>query len=261
MIPKKIHYCWFGGNPLPKLGIKCIKSWKKHCRDYEIIRWDESNFKISECPLYVRQAYEAGKWAFVTDYVRLKVLYDFGGIYLDTDVEMLKNPDHLLEWTAFFGMQHKNTVATGLGFGAEKGALILQEMLEDYAEIPFVLPDGSYDLTGCPVRNTLVLERHGYLRENKQQILDGNILILPQEYLNPKEWASGAIKVTKNTISIHHYDASWFPEERQTEKLERWKRHKRLRLIDNIRYFPNRAAMALLGEDRYQKMKNKLSGK
>lgn len=104
-IPKVIHYCWFGHDPKPKLAEKCIKSWKKKCPDYKIIEWNEENFDISACPLYVRQAYEAKKWAFVTDYVRLKVVYEHGGIYLDTDVELKKNLDFLLNHKAYFGFE------------------------------------------------------------------------------------------------------------------------------------------------------------
>ena len=117
-IPKVIHYCWFGGNPKPKLVQKCIHSWKKYCPDYEIIEWNESNFDISSCPLYVRQAYDVKKWAFVSDYARLKIIHTCGGIYLDTDVELIKSLDSLLEYNAFFGFEDGKYVATGLGFGA-----------------------------------------------------------------------------------------------------------------------------------------------
>ena len=131
MIPKIIHYCWFGRNPKPELAVKCIKSWKKRCPDYEIIEWNEDNFDISSCPLYVRQAYEAKKWAFVSDYVRLKVVYDEGGVYLDTDVELKKGLDALLAYDAYFGFEDGTHVNTGLGFGAVKGAPILKEMMQD----------------------------------------------------------------------------------------------------------------------------------
>ena len=119
MIPKKIHYCWFGGNPLPELAIKCLESWKKYCPDYEIIEWNETNFNLDSCE-YVREAYQAKKWAFVSDYARLKVVYDNGGIYLDTDVELIKSLDRLLKNKSFFGTETTGVVATGLGFGAEK---------------------------------------------------------------------------------------------------------------------------------------------
>ena len=160
-IPRTIHYCWFGRNPLPKLAQKCIKSWKKYCPDYEIIQWNEDNYDLSAAPLYVRQAYEAKKWAFVTDYVRLQVVYEHGGIYLDTDVELIKKLDPLLQYDAYFGFEDGKHIATGLGFGAVKGAPILRELMEDYHDIPFILPDGGYDTKTCPVRNTEVFLRHG----------------------------------------------------------------------------------------------------
>ena len=117
-IPKVLHYCWFGGAPKPKNIQNCIRSWKKYCPDYEIIEWNEQNFDVSQS-LYTRQAYDARRWAFVADYARLKILYEQGGIYMDTDVELLRSLDDLLVYPAFFGFQHNNEVATGLGFGAE----------------------------------------------------------------------------------------------------------------------------------------------
>ena len=122
MIPKLIHYCWFGHNPLPKDAKRCIRSWKKYCPDYVIKEWNEDNFDISQCPQYVRQAYEAKKWAFVSDYVRLKLVHDHGGVYMDTDVELLKPLDRLLSHKAYFGFEDDGLqINTGLGFGAERG--------------------------------------------------------------------------------------------------------------------------------------------
>ena len=110
MIPKIIHYCWFGRNPKPKLAEKCIKSWKKYCPEYEIIEWNEDNYDLSSAPLYVRQAYEAKRWAFVTDYIRLQVIYENGGIYLDTDVELRKSLDPLLVHQAYFGFEDEKNI-------------------------------------------------------------------------------------------------------------------------------------------------------
>ncbi len=123
MIPKTIHYCWFGRNPKPKLAEKCIRSWKRRCPDYEIIEWNEDNYDISSAPLFVRQAYEKKKWGFVPDYIRLDLINRFGGIYLDTDVEVLKRLDCFLENKSFFGLENNKYVALGLGFGAEKERL------------------------------------------------------------------------------------------------------------------------------------------
>lgn len=210
MIPKKIHYMWFGRNPLPALTKKCIKSWKKYCPDYEIILWNEDNFDIGSCPRYVREAYECKKWAFVSDYVRLKIVHDEGGIYLDTDVELIKSIDHLLDTTAFFGFETDGgCVATGLGFGSEKGAPVLRALMADYEDIPFVKEDGSYDLTTCPVRNTRTLYRFGLVKDGGDQLLEGGVRILPSEYLSPIVYSTGKKNITKNTVSIHHYQSSW----------------------------------------------------
>lgn len=159
-IPKIIHYCWFGGGPIGEADRKCIESWQKFCPDYRIMRWDETNFDL-DCSPYVRQAYDAGRYAFVSDYVRLAVLYRYGGIYLDTDVELVKPLDELLELPGFMGFQTNNEVATGLGFGARKGNSVVQALLRDYDALDFLKADGSADLTPCPERNTRVLQALG----------------------------------------------------------------------------------------------------
>ena len=206
-VPKKIHYCWFGRGKLPRLAEKCIKSWEKYCPDFEIICWNEDNFDLNQ-NRYVREAYEAGKWAFVSDYVRLKVIYEYGGIYLDTDVELIKSLEPLLGGKGYMGFDEKGIVATGLGFAAEPGSEIIAEMLKEYDNIPFVLPDGTYDMTPCPDRNTDALKRLGMDIKNTKQTFMG-MSFLPCEYLCPMDYYTGKIKKTKNTYSIHHYCASW----------------------------------------------------
>ena len=258
MIPKKIHYCWFGRNPKPKLAKKCIRSWKKHCPDYEIIEWNEDNFDLNAAPLYVRQAYEAQKWAFVTDYVRLKVVYDHGGIYMDTDVELLKNLDFLLSYNAYFGLEDINYVATGLGFGAEKATCVLREMMEDYEDLPFILPDGSYDSTPCPQRNTNALLRCGLQKNDIKQILDGNILILPTVYMCPVSSVDGKNKKTKETMSIHWFSASWQTKEQQKRRREMVNRIKKVNRIHFITHLPNRMLMTILDRERYEDLKKRL---
>lgn len=206
-IPKVIHYCWFGKGELPKLAKKCIKSWKKYCPDYEIVCHTEDNFDLTQ-NRYLNEAYESGKWAFVSDYARLKIIYDNGGIYLDTDVELIKPIDDLVKLNGFMGFDEKGIVATGLGFGAEKGNPIVLEFLKDYDDIPFILPDGSLDLTPCPDRNTEALKRLGMdLSQKDQTFMD--ITFLPDEYLCPMDYYTGKKTITKNTYSIHHYSASW----------------------------------------------------
>lgn len=259
-IPKVIHYCWFGRNPKPDLALKCIKSWKKHCPDYQIIEWNEDNFDISSCPLYVRQAYEVKKWAFVTDYVRLKVVYDHGGIYLDTDVELIKSPNELLAYSAFFGFEYGEYIATGLGFGSEKQADILREMMADYGSISFVRSDGSYDTLACPVRNTGVLLRRGLRLDNTKQIID-DALILPSEYLCPYDGRTGYLNKTENTVSIHWYNGSWLPSERRKDHRNHYLKSERAKIIDYILHIPNRMGRKIIGDRAYDRLKKVLKRK
>ena len=206
-IPKVIHYCWFGRGALPKLAEKCIKSWEKYCPDYEIVCHNEDNFDINQNK-YAREAYDAGKWAFVSDYVRLKVLFDEGGIYFDTDVELIKPIDKLIEKGGFMGFDDNSVISTGLGFACEKGNELVGKLLKDYDDISFKLPDGSLDMTPCPDRNTKTIIELGFDISNKNQIFMG-IQMLPEDYLCPVKYYTGKKTITKNTYSIHHFCASW----------------------------------------------------
>ena len=190
-IPKIIHYCWFGGKQKPADVEYCISTWRRHLPDYEIMEWNENNFDIGNACAYVREAYSRKKWAFVSDYVRLYALEAFGGIYLDTDVELRKPLAQLLENRAWFGFEDGKHVNTGCGFGAEQGHLILRDMMDDYRDIPFVQIDGSFDILSCPQRNTGVFLRRGLVQDNAMQILEDGVLILPSDYLNPKDWKTG----------------------------------------------------------------------
>ena len=219
-IPKVIHYCWFGNGEMPSITEKCIKSWKKYCPDYEIICWNEENFDLTQNK-YMRQAYEAGKWAFVSDFARLKILHDHGGIYLDTDVELIRSLDSLLEYSGFMGFDEKGIVATGLGFGAEAQNKIVGEFLRDYDDLEFILPDGSFDLTPCPDRNTAALKRLGMDMSNTDQTFM-ETRFLPSEYLCPMDYYTGKKTITRNTYSIHHYCASWTSDvTKRTTRLKR----------------------------------------
>jgi len=206
-IPKVIHYCWFGKGKKPAIAEKCMKSWKKYCPQYKIVCHNEENFDITQ-NRYAKEAYEAGKWAFVSDYVRLKVLFDEGGIYLDTDVELIKPLDKLIEENGYMGFDDNGVVSTGLGFACEKGNELVGALLADYDDISFILPDGSYDLTPCPDRNTKTMVRLGMDLDKKDQVFMG-IQMLSEEYLCPMKYYSGKKIITKNTYSIHHYCASW----------------------------------------------------
>lgn len=257
MIPKVIHYCWFGRNPKPKLAKRCIKSWKRFCPDYKIIEWNEDNFDLSACPLYVQQAYMAKKWAFVTDYVRLKVVYENGGIYMDTDVELKKKLDSLLQYNAYFGYENGIYINTGLGFGAQKGLAILQEMMKDYQDIPFVKQDGSFDLDTCLIRNTKIFVKRGLCQDDTRQILKGNILILPTKYLCPIDYRSGLGKPSRETISVHWYAESWKSAKERAAHSEYINRERK----DYILHIPNRIALRVLGEKIYNNIKQFLKKK
>ena len=207
MIPKKIHYCWFGRNPLPELAVRCLESWKKYCPDYEIIRWDEDNYPVSKNP-YMQQAYEARKWGFVPDYARLDIVYQYGGIYLDTDVEIIKSLDDLLTESAFMGFEAADRVNLGQGFGAEAGHPLIAEMRDRYETLQFSNPDGSLNMVPSPQYQTEVLKRHGLQSGGlEQRILDAHIY--PVDYFCPKNLETGKISITANTYSIHYFDASW----------------------------------------------------
>ena len=213
MIPKVIHYCWFGRNPKPALFQRCLASWEKYCPDYEIMEWNEDNFDL-DCCSYVQEAYDAKKWAFVTDYVRLWVVYNYGGIYLDTDVEVIKSFDSLLYEQAFFGLEDNQSINTGLGFGAKKGNSVVGAMLGDYNNIHFKQVDGSLDLTTCPIRNTASIAH--LLPQN---IPANEIIRIPGAVIYPREWfcplsADGSqMQKTANTHSIHWYSATWLSED------------------------------------------------
>lgn len=206
-IPKVIHYCWFGKGKMPPLAEKCIASWKRYCPDYEIVCHNEENFDVSE-NRYTKEAYNAGKWAFVSDYVRLKVLYENGGIYLDTDVEIIKPIDDLIKDNGYMGFDDKGVISTGLGFACEKGNELVKILLADYDDISFVRPDGSFDITPCPDRNTQTMVELGLDIHKKDQIFMG-IRILPEDYLCPVKYYTGKKIITENTYSIHHFCASW----------------------------------------------------
>ena len=209
MIPKKIHYCWFGRGEKPKLAKKCISSWKKYCPEYEILEWNEDNFDIN-MNAYTKMCYEQKKYAFLSDYVRLLVVYQYGGLYFDTDVELLKNPDSLLENQAFFGFETDEHVNTGLGFGAEKRNEIVKQMVREYDK----LLDGNNGTIGCPLLNTETLLKFGMVQSGEKQRI-GNAVVYPTYCFNPRDSATGKLNKTENTYSIHWYSMSWLPKNMQ----------------------------------------------
>jgi len=215
MIPKMIHYCWFGGAPLPQLAIKCIDSWKKHCPDYEIKEWNESNFDINY-NLYVNEAYEAKKWAFVSDVARLWVLVNYGGIYMDTDCELIKPMNDFLHLDAVAGFEIAEAKIQTALMCCRAGYELFAELLDDYKTRRFILSSGGYDTTTNVTIITRYLLERGLLLNNKFQTISG-LTIYPSEYFSPKDGRTGVIAMTDSTYAVHHFDGSWFTDEQRKE--------------------------------------------
>ena len=219
-IPKVIHYCWFGGNPLSELAVKCIESWKTFCPGYEIKEWNEDNYNVRACK-YISEAYDAKKWAFVSDYARFDIIYNYGGIYFDTDVELIAPIDDILQRGSFMGMQAccrdigKNEVCLvnpGLGLAGSSGNEIFMSMLNLYRQARFYNGDGSMNKTTVVSYTTRILKEYG-LNENIFEIQNVNgIYIYPPEYFCPKNPKTREMHITRNTRSIHHFEASWKSE-------------------------------------------------
>lgn len=224
MIPKKIHYCWFGRGKKPELAEKCIASWKKYLPEYELKEWNEDNFDLDSYP-YVREAYDNRKFAFVTDVVRLYALYTEGGIYMDTDVEVLKPLDSLLDYEAVSGFESPTQIPTGL-MASRKGFPLFGELLTEYNGLHFVKQDGSLDMTTNVERITKECLNRGLVLNNKQQTVDG-FTLLPSDYLCPKSFETGKINLTKNSVTIHHFSGSWATTTQRVAKFIRRKFGKR----------------------------------
>ena len=212
MIPKIIHYCWFGGKDIPEEYKHYIETWKKYCPDYQIKEWNEKNFDLSISD-YAKEAYEQKKWAFVSDYARLKIIYDEGGIYLDTDVELLKPLDGLLNEKCFLAAEKTGYIATGLGFGAEKKNEVIRLLLDEYSNRHFVGKNGVYDHTACPKRNTKPLQKYGYKFSPNEILRVKEAIVFPPSYFDSMDAMSGKIKISENTYALHHYSASWISDE------------------------------------------------
>lgn len=227
MIPKIIHYCWFGRNPLPESAKKCIISWRKYLPDYEIKEWNEDNFDVNSIP-FTQQAYAAKKYAFVSDYARFCVLYNYGGIYFDTDVEVIKSMDDIIARGAFMGLEKgaykdgKPLVAPGLGLGVEANHPFYRTMLSTYDGMTFLNADGSQKEGTVVTTTSEVLYKEGMRPlEEIQQIL--GIWIYPADFFCPLDSTTGILSLTDNTVSIHHYDASWIDHSNFRYKLHRIK--------------------------------------
>lgn len=249
-IPKIIHYCWFGRKPKPELAQKCLKSWKKFCPDYEILEWNEDNFDVTAAPQYVRQAYELGRWAFVSDYVRLKALVEMGGIYMDTDVEVIKPLDPYLKHEAFAGFENESSIQTGL-LACEKGFALFQTFLEYYSSAVFVQPDGSVDTTTNVQILSDICRKNGLLSNGKYQEVQ-RLSVYPKEIFCPVEYDTMKLRKTRRTVTIHWFSGSWHTEE-ELEAMRQEKLQQKKEQMSNIRYT---IGTKLLGEQGYEKLKS-----
>ena len=217
MIPKKIHYCWFGRGPMPELALKCIESWHRLMPDYEYKLWNEDNFDV-HCNPYVEEAYAARKFAFVTDYVRLHALESEGGVYMDTDVEALKPYDDLLHLDGFIGYEGSKyqPIGTGTIASIPHGPWV-REQLAAYDGIHFVQSDGSYDLMTNPFRITSVMRDNGFVPDGKEQEYKG-MHIFPVDYFCPRQ-TTGEVLMTENTYCDHQFMSSWKSQDKSLKSI------------------------------------------
>lgn len=220
MIPKKIHYCWFSGKQLPKDFQHCIDSWKKYCPDYEIIRWDESNYNVT-VNSYMEDAYKEKRWGFVPDYARFDIIFREGGFYLDTDVELVKSLDDFRNNPCYFGFEDEAFINPGLGFGAEKGNPVIQKLRDMYDRLSFYKKDGTINKTPSPYYVSEKLEALGIKRNNTLQRFE-NVVIYPRIYFGVMDYYTGKIHETDHMYSIHHYSCTWMTrEEKKAEDRRR----------------------------------------
>lgn len=233
MIPHVIHYCWFGHNKKPDLIQKCIESWKKVLPDWEIIEWNESNYDVNKIE-YTRKAYEAKKWAYVVDYARFDILNRYGGVFLDTDVELIKPiPKYLFEYEAFTGFETDKNVAPGLAYASIPNQKILNILLETYQNKSFSMEETIVDIT------TNIFRKFGLKENNTFQVIE-NVAICPQSVFCAFDHETQSFDITEDTISIHHYFASWSP----------WYKKIKFKII--------KCVVNIIGKERYMSIKKKI---
>lgn len=221
MIPKKLHYCWFGRGQMPALELKCLDSWKKMLPDYEIKVWNEDNFDVN-CLPYVKEAYENKKYAFVSDYARLYALYTEGGIYMDTDMEVLQSLDPFLQNNALLSFESNGYIQSCI-IASEKGGTCIKDLLDEYQNRRFVKEDGTFDLTPNTVPISEYMIGKGLKMNNSYQVIEGIATIYPSEYFCPLDQNTGEIKTTEKSCCIHHFAGSWMPTKMKfASKTKKW---------------------------------------
>ena len=226
MIPKIIHYCWFGRNPLPPLAVKCIESWRKFLPDYEIKEWNEDNFDVNIIP-YTAEAYRLKKYAFVSDYARFWILYKYGGLYFDTDVEVIKNMDDIIAKGSFMGCEHNKgntseaSVAPGLGLGVNPGLGLYKSIVEYYNTHHFASWRG-HRMGNVVTITTSILSQMPHKIDEQGVFIYDDLLVYPPEYFCPKNYYTGELNITEKSVCIHHYSATWVSKnESFLEKVKR----------------------------------------
>ena len=214
LIPKRIHYFWFSGDLYPEKVKRCIDSWHRYCPDYEFIKWDLKNYKTEN--IFCNEALSMRRWAFASDYGRCDVLYRYGGIYFDTDVELVKPIDDLLYDRAFFAFESRRGVDPGSGMGSVKDNEIFNEICHQYDEIHYINADGSENRVNILDQYTDVLIKHGLKLNGQYQIIDGTA-VYPPLVFSPYSYRTGITSCYEKTYGIHHWVSSWLTEEEKQE--------------------------------------------
>ena len=255
MIPKVIHYCWFGRGEMPKLMKKCVKSWDKFCPGWKVVLWNEDTFDVNST-IWTKQAYEAKKYAFVTDYVRLKALYEQGGVYMDADVELVQPIDRFLEHEAFSGFESADTAPTGI-IAAEAGQQVIKGWLDYYTDRPYLV-DGRPNMDPNVSFMTRDLRQRGMKMDDSLQNIDG-MVIYPQTWFCPLSVVEIEKKITADTHAIHHFTSTWRTEKAKKDFARvKWHQTKRYKFLVWLRYLPSRTARKLFGDDAIEGSKKKL---
>lgn len=250
MIPKTIHYCWISGEPYPPKIDNCIKSWKRNLSNYEFVRWDKQRIAGLK-NVWLKQALENKKYAFAADFIRIYALCNFGGIYLDADVEVVSSLDPFLKHKMFIGLDYNNYFEPAI-FGSTVDHPFLQNLLGYYENRPFIKADGKFDMRPLPVIfGELAHRKYHFKESNKFQYLaDDEVAIYPFDFFSPKSEHFDRIKTTGNTVSIHHFEGSW------VDKNTRYKIKKAIHqlLLSGGRNFHNKVVKLIRGIAKYRRI-------